>query len=226
MNNIPMVAIDNIVVGDVLTGQDGKKYIVAEENEVKFWKPYFTKDFSINTHISQENVDDDVDEDVEEDEEEDNEDKYYWKDNDNKPEFTGSWREHVKLLKLVFPQESPYNFMPGYVRTTEYRNISFIVDIEYKGSSSETTRFWEVVSTCPPCLDAKDYPLNYIHNDYYIDYDEYRNKFWTEKYSDGDASPLKPAHKFIEGTEHCTHNGTVYTSLRRGNEAYWRDMTE
>lgn len=152
----------------------------------------------------------------------DNNEKFYWKDNDNKPWCEGD-RLCDEMSVSLKPIISPNNFSAGYVWTTEFRNISYVVDIEYKGSSTTTSRFWNYVLTCPPCLDAKDYDYKHEIGGYYVEHDEQGNKFWSECYGISESVPLEKAYKYPKWYKYTTSNGLVWISCRLSDgSAIWR----
>ena len=160
MNRIPLAPIDFIAVGDMLTGQDGNKYVVCDEGGVLYWKPVVANGATTKVTQVAVNVSAPVAvqakpiKKVKEVKE-----KYYWKDNDKKPEYEGDNRDEI--VKSLKPKISPTKFPAGYVWTTKFCNISYVVDTEYKGYSMTSSRFWNVAMTCPPCIDAEDYPYEY-----------------------------------------------------------------
>ena len=222
MNRIPLADIVNIAVGDMLTGQDGNKYIVCDEAGVTYWKPVVVTTKVIKV-IASKPVAKTVAptkptpapkpvKKVKEVKE-----KYYWKDNNDKPRFEGEFFQMGKSLK---PKVSPNKFPAGYVWTTKFRNISYVVDIEYVDYSTTSTKFWNLMSTCPPCLDAEDYPYEEEFGNYHVNYDEQGNKFWCESIikSDYTHQPLQHARKFPEGTTRTGRDGNTYVSHR--NDTY------
>ena len=145
--------------------------------------------------------------------------KYYWKDNDKKPEYEGdNWTEMGESLK---PKVSPTKFPAGYVWTTKFSDISYVVDTEYKGYSKTSSRFWKVVLTCPPCLDAEDYPYEYVSEGYCVVYDEQGNKFWSEHFGIDKRRPLQCPYKFPGGTYQTSRDGTTYKRTV-DNDDTWR----
>lgn len=205
MNRTPLAPIEFLGVGDILSGQDGNKYVVCKKGNILYWEPYTVASPSKPIRKVKEAKE-----------------KYYWKDNDKKPWYDGGkWNEMTEALK---PKVSPNKFPAGYVWTTKFSNISFIVDIEYKGYSTTHSKVWMCVSKCPPCIDANDYPFQHISNDcYYVEYDKQGNKFWCFTYTIGDM-PIQQANKFVEGTAITTiKDGTTYISRRGSDCAYWDD---
>ena len=216
MDLVPKSSIKSLCLGDVLTGQDGNKYIVCDEAGIMYWKPHVAGVSNV-TNVTVQVVaptkptpttSSKTIKKVKEVKE-----KYYWKDNDKKPEYEDDdkWTEMEKSLK---PKVSPNKFPAGYVWTTKFSNISYVVDTGYKGYSTTMSRFWSVVWTCPPCLDANDYPFEYVSDGYYVDYDEQGNKFWSRTYGTGYGSPLQQAYKFVEGTTRTVGDGTTCVSHR------------
>ena len=142
------------------------------------------------------------------------------KDNDKKPSYDGkNWSEMVKSLK---PKVSPTNFPAGYVWTTKFCDISYVVDIGYKGYSTTVSKFWDCVPSCPPCLDANDYDFMYKSEYYYVDYDEQGNKFWSYSVASYEGNPIQWAHKFAEGTTCSFSDGSTWVSRRYDDgSAHW-----
>lgn len=150
--------------------------------------------------------------------------KYYWKDNDNKPWCEGD-RLCDEMSVSLKPNISPNEFSAGHVWTTEFRNITYIVDIEYNGSSTTTSRFWNYILTCPPCLDAKNYNYMHVVGGYYVEHDEQGNKFWCEKYGNDEHSPIQMACKYPKGHKYTTSSGRVCISCRLSDgSAIWNWM--
>ena len=213
MNSIPLVPINVLRVGDILCGQDNIKYIVKEKAGTLYWKPYVANDATSATTVSNPTKTTPIASPKPIKKVKEVKEKYYWKDNEKKPAYDGDkWTEMSKSLK---PKVSPNKFPAGYVWTTKFRNISYVVDTGYKGYSKTSSRFWNDVCTCPPCLDANDYPFEYKSGDYYVDYDEQGNKFWCYKYGDDEYAPLQQAHKFVEGTTRTVGDGSTWVSIRR-----------
>ena len=211
MDLVPKSSIKSLCLGDVLTGQDGNKYIVCDEGGIMYWKPHVAGVTNVTT-VNVTNViapstrptpaPSKPIKKVKEVKE-----KYYWKDNEKKPKYEGgNYNEMSESLK---PKVSPNKFPAGYVWTTKFNNISYVVDTEYKGYSKTSSRFWHVVGVCPPCLDAEDYPYEYISGDYCVVYDEHGNKFWSDRFSDGESHPIQYAYKFPEGTYQTCRDGTT-----------------
>ena len=213
MNRIPLAPIDFIAVGDLLTGQDGNKYVVCDEGGILYWKPVATtKVTQVPVNVSAPSKPIKKVKEVKE--------KYYWKDNDNKPVYDGDkWTEMRKSLK---PKVSPNKFPAGYVWTTKFSNISYIVETGYKGYSTTMSKFWDWVPSCPPCLDANDYPFEYVDEseNYYVDYDEQGNKFWSSAYCTDESLPLQQPYKFIVETARTVSDGSTYVSVRCDDGSY------
>jgi hypothetical protein len=218
MDLVPKSSIKSFCLGDVLTGQDGNKYIVCDEAGIMYWKPHvagFTNVTTVNvtnviapstkpTHVPK------PIKKVKEVKE-----KYYWKDNDKKPKYEGyNYREMSESLK---PKVSPTKFPAGYVWTTKFNNISYVVDIEYKGYSKTSSRLWRVVKTCPSCLDAEDYPYEYWSGNYCVVYDEQGNKFWSYCGCDCESFPIQWACKFPEGAYQTSRDVTTYKRIVDSN---------
>ena len=209
MDLVPKASIKCLSLGDVLTGQDGNKYIVCDEGGIIYWKPHVTSVASVQVITPTKPI-----KEVKE--------KYYWKDNDKKPCYDGPSR--YEMEESLKPKVSPTKFPAGYVWTTKFSDISFVVDTEYKGYSKTSTRFWQTVSTCPPCLNAEDYPYEYISGGYCVVYDEQGNKFWTGTSGDGEFYPLQYARKFPEGHIYTTSDGSKFkTTAFDDGDAYWKD---
>ena len=227
MNRIPLADIVNIAVGDMLTGQDGNKYIVCDEAGVTYWKPIV-----ITTKVTKVIASKPVAKTVAPTKPtpapkpikkvKEVKEKYYWKDNEDKPYFEGDWMQMAKSLK---PKVSPTKFPAGYVWTTKFCDISYVVDIEYVDYSTTSEKFWNAMKSCPPCLDAEDYPYEDTYGKYHVNYDEQGNKFWCE--SDYTHEPLQCARKFPEGTTRTGRDGYTYVSRRCDTydaimgDAYW-----
>ena len=233
MDLVPKSSIKSFCLGDVLTGQDGNKYIVCDEAGIMYWKPHVAVVTNV-TNVTVQVVTPSTKptstipskpiKKVKEVKE-----KYYWKDNDKKPVYDGdNWTEMNKSLK---PNVSPTKFPAGYVWTTKFSDISYVVDTEYKGYSKTSSRFWRVVWVCPPCLDAEDYPYEYISDDgyYCVVYDEQSNKFWSERYGDGENLPLQQPYKFVEGTTLTLDGdeGCIWISCRNDDgSAWWNNVPQ
>ena len=218
MDLLPKCPITSCSLGDILTGQDGNKYIVCKKANTMYWEPYedvtnVSSGSSSSNTIAQPNPIRQV-KPVKE--------KYYWKDNNKKPRYDGkNWNGMVKSLK---PKTSPNKFPAGYVWITKFSDISFVVDIQYKGYSTTQSKFWNRVYCCPPCIDANDYPYEHISdNGYYVEYDKQGNKFWCYKNSDGDHEPIQPPYKFMEGSTASDNNNRTFVSRRGNDYAYWED---
>jgi hypothetical protein len=209
MNRIPLAPIELLGVGDVVSGQDGNKYVVCEKVSILYWEPYTNTTVTtvVTPVVPQSKPTPAPSKPIKKVKEV--KEKYYWKDNDKKPRYEGdNWDEMSKSLK---PKVSPTKFPAGYVWTTKFSNISYVVDTEYNGYSKTSSRFWNVVYTCPPCLDAEDYPYEYVSGHYCVVYDEQGNKFWTWCcHGDGESFPIQYACKFPEGTYQTTRDGTTY----------------
>lgn len=193
MNSIPVTPFETVATGDILTGQDGNKYVVCKEGNISFWKPYSNSKPKVSKKIR---------------------DKFHWKDNDKKQRFEGDYDRLLAMIKSLKPKVSPTKFPAGYVWTTKFNRITFVVDIEYKGDSKTTSRFWKDVYFYPPCLNANDYPFEYVSGVYYVDYDETGNKFWSHSNCDGEKYALEFAYKFPKGYVRTTRDGTTWTSNR------------
>ena len=228
MNRIPLAPIELLGVGDVVSGQDGNKYVVCEKVSILYWEPYTnTAVTTVVTPVTPSTKPTPTPAPVKPIKKvKEVKEKYYWKDNDKKPKYEGdNWTEMSESLK---PKVSPTKFPAGYVWTTKFRNISYVVDTEYKGYSKTSSRFWKVVNTCPPCLDAEDYPYEYVSGDgrYCVVYDEQGNKFWSECYMcDGndESYPIQNPYKFPEGTYHtCRDGSTRKRMVFSDGDAWWR----
>lgn len=234
MNRIPLADIVNIAVGDMLTGQDGNKYVVCDEAGVTYWKPVIT----IKTHVpkpvkkvKEVKENNPVSKPIKKVKEV--KEKFYWKDNDKKPKFEheGDNDEWYKMAKSLIPKVSPSKFPAGYVWTTKFCNISYVVDIEYVDYSTTSSKFWHLVYSCSPCIDAEDYPIKHMSGDYCVDYDEQGNKFWSHCLTSRKSShqPLQFPRKFPEGTTRTGRDGDTYVSRRDGDydtlwgDAYWTE---
>ena len=216
MNRIPLAPIEFLGVGDIVSGQDGNKYVVCEKLSILYWEPYSTDVSAVAPSKPTPTTPSKTIEKVKEVKE-----KYYWKDNDKKQAYDGNnWTEMGKSLK---PNVSPNKFPAGYVWTTQFSNISYVVDTRYKGCSTTMSRFWNVVWTCPPCLDANDYPFEYVSRHYYVDYDEQGNKFWCYTYASSENFPLQEAYKFLEGTTRTDGDRTTCVSRRCDDGFAWWD---
>ena len=227
MNRIPLAPIEFLGVGDVVSGQDGNKYIVCEKVSILYWEPYTNATVTtVVTPVAPSKPTPTTPSKTIKKVKEVKE-KYYWKDNEKKPKYEwndyNKWTEMEKSLK---PKVSPNKFPAGYVWTTKFRNISYVVDTGYKGYSTTMSRFWRVVHGCPPCLDANDYPFEYKSDGYYVDYDEQGNKFWSDIYGYGMSSPLQQAYKFVEGTTRTVGDGDTRVSRRDGDGSAWWDIIQ
>jgi hypothetical protein len=154
---------------------------------------------------------------------------FHWKDNDKKPwyNFRGSFEEWKECEKKLYPNISCNQFQAGYVWTTKYCNISYIVETEYKGSSKTLSKFWREVYKCPPCLDANDFPYEHFCEDYCVNYDENGKKFWSFCNYQCPNTPLQYAGKFPEGTIVPAKNGLRFKSNRQeGWTAWWEQVVE
>ena len=148
---------------------------------------------------------------------------YYWKHNDKKPkfEYENNNDKWCKMANALKPNICPSEVPAGYVRTTQYSNISYVVDIEYKGYCKTPSKFWNVVSKCPPCLNADDFPVRYMSENYYVELDEHGKKFWCQRCGNDNQYPLQKARTLPEGST-CTIQIGKCTSRRDANEnAYW-----
>ena len=229
MDLVPKSSIKSFCLGDVLTGQDGNKYIVCDEAGIMYWKPHVAGVSNVTnvtvqvvapskpTHAASPKPTKKVKEVKE---------KYYWKDNERKPRYEG--RDDDEIYNSLKPKISPNKFPAGYVWTTKFNNISYVVDTEYKGYSKTSSRFWNVVWTCPPCLDANDYPYEYMSEDknFGVVYDEQGNKFWTWYcYGNSDNYPTQGSRKFPEGTYQTTRDGTTYKRTVNSNgDSDWEEI--
>ena len=223
MDLVPKSSIKSFCLGDVLTGQDGNKYIVCDEAGIMYWKPHVagvSNVTNVTVHVVAPTKPTPTTPSKPIKKVKEVKEKYYWKDNEKKPKYDGSkWTEMGKSLK---PKVSPNKFPAGYVWTTKFSNISYVVETGYKGYSTTMSRFWKVVFSCPPCLDANDYPFEYVSDGYYVDYDEQGNKFWSRADGDGDCSPLQGPHKFVEGTTRSFADGATYVSIICDDgDTYW-----
>ena len=230
MDLVPKSSIKSFCLGDVLTGQDGNKYIVCDEAGIMYWKPHVAGVSNVTnvtvqvvaptkpTPIASPKPIKKVKEVKE---------KYYWKDNEKKPRYDGDKR--VEMEKSLKPKVSPNKFPAGYVWTTKFSNISYVVDTGYKGYSTTMSRLWNVVGSCPPCFDANDYPFEYVSGDYYVDYDEQGNKFWCDRYGSGQGWPLQQPYKFVEGTTLTLDGdeGWIWISCRNDDgSAWWNNVPQ
>jgi hypothetical protein len=146
---------------------------------------------------------------------------FYWKHNDKKPKFEHGNDKWFTMAMSLKPYICPSEVPAGYVRITEFSNISFVVDIEYKGKSTKLSKFWNVVSECPPCVNVEDYPYKYVSGQYYVELDENGKKFWCQRCGNDKQYPLQKACKFREGST-CTIQIGICTSRRDANGvAYW-----
>lgn len=155
--------------------------------------------------------------------------QFPWRDNNKKPwfDFRDSFEEWKECEKMFYPDISSNQFPAGYVWTTEFRNISYIVDTEYKASSTTLSTFWKEVYKCPPCLDADDYPISHQCDEYSVDIDEKGKKFWSFCGVDCPDVPLHDAGKFFEGTIVTSQNGSKFRSMRSqmfGWSAWWEQI--
>ena len=218
MNRIPLAPIELLGVGDVVSGQDGNKYVVCEKVSILYWEPYTnTAVTTVVTPVTPSTKPTPTPAPVKPIKKvKEVKEKYYWKDNDKKPKYEGdNWTEMSESLK---PKVSPTKFPAGYVWTTKFRNISYVVDTEYKGYSKTSSRFWKLVWTCPPCLDAEDYPYEYYIGGYCVVYDKQGNKFWSYcGDNDGEISPIQYAYKFPEGTYQTSRDGSTYQRIVDSN---------
>ena len=215
MDLVPKASIKSLCIGDVLSGQDGNKYVVCKNANVLYWEPYETPtdmQVTINVSVSAVTPPKPIKK-VKEVKE-----KYYWKDNEKKPRYDGTNRDEME--KSLKPKVSPNKFPAGYVWTTKFRDISYVVDTGYKGSSTTMSRFWNVVGTCPPCLDANDYPFEYVSGRYMVEYDEQGNKFWC-KLLTSENIPCQWPYKFVKGTTRTVGAGDTYVSCRRDDGSAW-----
>ena len=227
MDLVPKSSIKSFCLGDVLTGQDGNKYIVCDEAGIMYWKPHVAGVTNV-TNVTVQVVAPSTKptpapakpiKKVKEVKE-----KYYWKDNEKKPAYEGDNR--YEMEKSLKPKVSPTKFPAGYVWTTKFRNISYVVDTEYKGYSKTSSRFWRVVTSCPPCLDAEDYPYEYWSDYYCVVYDEQGNKFWSWYYINGDSYILQYPYKFPEGTYQTSRDGTTYKRVVDSDgDAWWEPQS-
>ena len=219
MNRIPLAPIEFLGVGDVVSGQDGNKYIVCEKVSILYWEPYTNATVTtVVTPVAPSKPTPTTPskpiKKVKEVKE-----KYYWKDNEKKPSID-DYDKWIEMKKSLKPKVSPNKFPAGYVWTTKFSNISYVVDSGYKGYSTTMSMFWKVVgSYLPPCLDANDYPFEYVSGDYYVEYDEQGNKFWCYKW----GSPLQWAYKFVEGTTRTVGDGSTWVSRRDDEGSAWWD---
>ena len=223
MDLVPKSSIKSFCLGDVLTGQDGNKYIVCDEAGIMYWKPHVagvSNVTNVTVHVVAPTKPTPTTPSKPIKKVKEVKEKYYWKDNEKKPRYDGTNRDEME--KSLKPKVSPNKFPAGYVWTTKFRDISYVVDTGYKGYSTTMSRFWNVVRTCPPCLDANDYPFEYVSGVYYVDYDEQGNKFWSRADGSGEGYPLQHAHKFVEGTTRTVGDGDTYVSRRNDNgDADW-----
>ena len=221
MNRIPLAPIEFLGVGDVVSGQDGNKYVVCEKVSILYWEPYTnTTVTTVVTPVapSKPTPAPKPIKKVKEVKE-----KYYWKDNDKKPEYEGDNR--YEMSESLKPKVSPTKFPAGYVWTTKFRDISYVVDTEYKRYSQTSSRFWNVVNFCPPCQDAEDYPYEYVSGGYCVVYDEQGDKFWSYCDRDGESWPLQYPYKFPEGSYQTSRDGTTYKrTIDGGYRGAWWEL--
>lgn len=207
MDLVPKSYIKFLCIGDVLTGQDGNKYIVCDEAGILYWKPHVTSVSNVVVAPTKPKK----------------AKKYYWKNNDKKPRYEyDDCEKFFGMSKALMPDVSPDNYPAGYVWTTEFRNISYLVDFEYKGYSTTPSKFWNVTSSCPPCIDIKEYDYDFedTYGDFYVDCDEQGNKFWCKACGRGEIEPVQYAYKFVEGTTVTFID--PFTSRRDSDgNAYW-----
>jgi len=215
MDLVPKISIKSLTVGDVLTGQDGNKYMVCEEAGILYWKPYVSSVTIPQLALKPTPKPIKKVKEVKE--------KYYWKDNDKKPRYKGDNMQQME--ESLAPKVSPTKFPAGYVWTTKFSNILYVVDTQYKGYSKTPTRFWYGVSECPPCLDAEDYPYEYNIAGYSVAYDEQGNKFWSRCICNDVGYPLLYANKFVEGHIYTTQNGSTYKrTVMNDGSAEWEHI--
>lgn len=210
MNSIPLVSFELLSVGDIVKGQDENKYIYCRKANISYWEPYICV-----AEVTQ-NV----------------EEKFHWKDNKTKPKYENDEGDsYNRMAKALKPKVSPNDYPAGYVWTTKFCDISYVVDTGYKGSSKTISKFWNTVYFCPPCVDANDYPFKYVFEDgvecaeeyYYVEYDEEGNKFWCNNFDAIDEiCPLRNAYKYVEGTSCKNSEGSTWWSCREMDGfAYW-----
>ena len=232
MEFMPTCPIMSCSIGDVLKGQDGKKYIVCKKANITYWEPYEETSSASSSNTPQPTSSNTTTRQVKPVKKtKPVKGKFYWKDNDRKPEYDGpNWYERYEMEKSLKPKVSPNKFPAGYVWTTKFSNISFIVDTTYEGYSKTSTRVWKWVGLCPPCLDAEDYPYKYKYERYAVDYDEKGNKFWTYCCGSGsdDDEPLLLPSKFPYGHIYTTGNGSQFkrSVCSYDGDAYWKEIEE
>ena len=225
MDLVPKTPIKSLSIGDMLTGQDGNKYVVCKtNNNVLYWEPVEEIITKVTTVVPTTPKPVQKIKEVRE--------KYYWKDNKKKPrfEYNGNDDTWYQMGKSLLPTTDPSKKRAGYVWTTKFCNISYVVDIEYMDYSKTSSKFWKLVNECPPCIDAEDYPLKHELGTYHVNYDEQGNKFWCASVNNSKLShqPLQSARKFPEGTTCTGRDGDTYVSRRRGDydalrgDAFWK----
>lgn len=226
MDLMPTCPITSCSIGDVLKGQDGKKYIVCKKANTMYWEPYEEMPCGSSSNpIPSPKPTPTPNKKVKKIKE-----KYYWKNNDKKPEYDGDdWYEMAQTLR---PKVSPCKFPAGYVWTTKFSNICFIAETAYEGYSTTPIRFWNLVGVCPPCLDAKDYPYKNVSGSYCVAYDENGNKFWTSEWdhydNDNDYPILHPSH-FLYGHIYTTRTGLQFKRIVHTDfhwDANWEKITD
>ena len=229
MDAIPKVSFKTLTIGDVIKGQDGNKYVVSEEANILYWKPYVENASNVDATPAPTPRPTPTAAPVIKKTKE----KYYWKDNNKKPEYEGNNMDD--MVRTLKPKVSPNKFPTGYVWTTKFRNISYIVDVGYLGYSTKLSKLWVYVRYCPPCLDANNYPFKYVHETadsrYYVEYDEQGNKYWCCVYT---CLIPQQAYKFKEGHIEYDSVGVKRVSHRYNLEdpvfdfeyAYWNDEND
>lgn len=231
MNTFPNVSFEALSVGDVIRGQDGNKYVVCKKSNIFYWEPYVANITEVvtppvqvkkNNHAPTPTPVRNTSAPVKKTKE-----KYYWKNNDKKPIYKYDEKDG-DMIDILMPKISPNKFPAGYVWITKFSNISYVVDTEYHGNSNKMTKFWTCQEKCPPCLDAEDYPYEYIHEDtgYCVDYDAQGNKFWTTFYSidENRFSNFWP-HKFPNGHICTFRDGTEWKRITTKNgSSHWKNV--
>lgn len=212
MNIVPKSSEESlrrIQDGEVLTCEDGNQYIVHDKSGIMYLKSIPTEPKNIPKLVN-------VQEHIQKISR-----WFNWTDNQKKPNYIGDMRD--EMTKNLCPKISPTIFYAGYVWTTKFNNISYVVDIEYKGSSTTSSRVWVAVHSRPPCLDAENYPFKYICEEYHVVYDEKGNKFWSLNYGSDNNIPMQHPSKYPEGHRYVTPDGYTWISKRnkKGNDNYY-----
>ena len=199
MDLVPKTSIKSLSIGDMLTGQDGNKYVVCKKANVLYWKPEEEKPTPPIVSIKE-----------------------------KKPKFEhdGNDDKLLEVAKRLLPKDSASNKAVGYVWKTKFSNIYYVVDIEYKGGSKTSEKFWNFVCECPPRVEADKYSLKHISGNYCVAYDDKYNKYWCK--TNQSHEPLQNARNFVEGTYETGRDGKTYVSRRNINyeavkgDAFWK----